>query len=294
MKKRKNISVNTTIIIVFLITTIIIPIIINRVLFLPYPTTANDLGNKDWLAFWGSFLGGSLGGVATLFAVYYTLKQNIEQNQNNLNIQYEKSRKDIIPYIDVRLFLDNSMGNPAYFMFKGLFEEEDKSKEGQGSEEKTVQFPSGYILFKNENITYSNKLDKKYKAILEQGGIEQRQEGNVISFYDSKIQMAGITLCNIGMSSAIDVTLELNSNSFSDYAIMPSFNLRVSELNVLRFVFDRDFPEGDHIFIIKINDLHGNRYVQTFKVKLKSEGNYLERVTPPKLISTDSIFDEQN
>lgn len=290
MKKEKNLSISTRIIIMFLLATIIIPIIINLLLYLPFPPTPSDLGNKEWLAFWGSFIGGSIGGIATLFAVYYTLKQNIEQNQTNLNVQRKQSRLDIIPYIDVRLFLDKPSMNPAYFIFRDLLiEEQDQPKEKSCSEDKVIQFPSGYIIFKSDKVYYSNKLDKEYKTILEQGGIAQRQEGNVISFYNSGVRSVSISMTNIGLSSAINVTLELNSNTFSNYAIMPSFNLKVQELVVLNLVFDRDFPDGEHLFNIKTDDLQGNEYIQRFKIKLKDKGNYLERISSPELIKAYEV-----
>lgn len=284
MKKDKNLSLSTRIIVLFVIFSIIIPIIINSLLFLPYPSTPADLGNKDWLAFWGSFIGGSIGGLATLFAVYYTLKQNIEQNQANVNIQRKQSRLEIIPYIDVRLFLAKPTMNPAYFLFKDIIEDQDQTEEETGSKDTTTQFPSGYILFRSTDVSYSNKLDNKYKSILDQGGIGQRQEGDVTYFYDSGIRTVTISLKNIGISSAINVTLQLNSNTFKDYAIMPSFNQRVDEIVILNLVFDKDFPDGEHLFDIKFDDLQGNVYVQHFKVKLKDKGNYLERVSSPELV----------
>ena len=289
MKKDKNLSVSTWIIVLFVLFTIITPIIINWLLFLPYPSTPADLGNKDWLAFWGSFIGGSIGGIATLFAVYYTLKQNIEQNKVNQDIQRKQLRLEIIPYIDVRLFLDELIKNPAYFLFKDLIEDQETTMEENNSKDSVVQFPSGYILFKSTDVTYSNKLNNKYRSLLEQGGIEQKQEGNVISFYNSGIRAVTISLKNIGVSSAINVTLELNSSSFKNYAIMPSFNHRVDEVVVLKLVFDKDFPDGEHSFSINFDDLQGNVYVQHFKIKLKDKGNYLERISSPELVKTFEV-----
>lgn len=289
MKKDNKLPVSIKIIFVFVLLTIIIPIIINQLLFLPYPATPSDIGNKDWLTFWGSFIGGSIGGIATLFAVYYTLRQNLEHNQNNLDVQMKQSRLGIIPYIDVRLFIDKPMGNPVYFMFKDLFKGEDKPTEKEVKEETIIQFPSGYVLFKKDNVSYSNILDKQYKTILEQGGIAQRQEGGVITFYDSRIKMVGISLNNIGMSSAVNVTLELNNNTFTNYAIMPTFNFKVDELIVLNLVFDREFPEGENTFKIKFYDLQGNSYIQQFNVRIKDKDNYLESITSPELENTFEV-----
>lgn len=72
---------------------ILLPILINIFLFLPFPPTPNDLGNKDWLSFWGSFLGGCFGGITTLIAVYLTLKQNLQNHQQIIDEQNEPRTK---------------------------------------------------------------------------------------------------------------------------------------------------------------------------------------------------------
>ncbi|WP_145050750.1 hypothetical protein [Paenibacillus xylanexedens] len=288
MKKDKSLSISTWVIILFILFTISTPIIINWLLFFPYPSTPSDLGNKEWLSFWASFIGGSIGGIATLFAVYYTLKQNIEQNKVNQTIQRKQSRMEIIPYIDVRLFLNKPTANPAYALFSDLIEE-SKEEKSVLEDEPILQFPSGYILFKDTKTSYSNKLEQRYKSILAQGGIEQKQEGGVISWYDSGIRFVTISLKNIGIFSAVNVTLELNNNLLQDYAIMPSFNHRVDEIIVLKLVFDKDFPDGEHIFNVKFNDLQGNAYKQSFKLKLGDEANYLERISSPELIKAFEV-----
>lgn len=224
-------------------------------------------------------------GIATLFAVYYTLKLNIKQNEDNIQSQKEKSRLDIIPYIDVRVFLNKPMGNLTNFIFKDLIEKENEKKKETNAKDEIVQFPSGYIIFNYDKVSYSNNLDEEYKTILEQGGVEQKREGSIITYYSSNIRKVGIAISNVGIFSAIDVTIELDSNLFSKYAIMPSFNLKVDETIDLSFIFDRDFPEGENIFLVKFDDIQGNKYIQSFKIDLKESSNHLERITSPKLIS---------
>lgn len=74
MKKEEKVTVSTTIIIAFILITIITPIVINIFLFLPFPSTPSDLENKDWLSFWGSFLGGCI--EELLLFLLYTIHSN--------------------------------------------------------------------------------------------------------------------------------------------------------------------------------------------------------------------------
>ncbi len=58
-------------------------------------------------------------------------------------------------------------------MFKDLIEDRE-SEEDNNTEEQIVQFPSGYIIFTKNKAKYSNKLDEKYRKILE-GDLRKRE-----------------------------------------------------------------------------------------------------------------------
>lgn len=258
MKKYESeiLNINVMLIIGFISAIIIIPIILNCLLYLPFPLTPWDLSNKDWLSFWGSFLGGCIGGIATLFAVYYTLKQNLVYYHQSIKKQDHKTRIEVLPYIDVRPYSENeSIENITL-----------------------IQFPSGYILFNTNEVTYSAKLS----------GFSFRTDENGISdFYNTDIPKikTPLSICNVGMYSAVDVTFELNNSIYKDYAIMPSFNLKEGKTFNLYFIFDKQFPKGEHIFNVKFKNIYGDEYLQNFKLDLdiENKNSSLERITYPVL-----------
>lgn len=168
---RNKVIISKKLIVSFTICIIGIPILVNLLLFLDFPSTPSDLGNKEWLSFWASFIGGSIGGVATLVAIYYTLLQNNKnhlelmgkQDDNNqliLEQQNELKRVDVIPFI----------------VFNGLSGEKisvnilSKSSDKTDRYEYKFDFPSGYIVFDNNTTYFNTKLIQPYKAILENAG----------------------------------------------------------------------------------------------------------------------------
>ena len=57
---------------------LLLPIFLNLLLYTSIPT-ANDLGNKEWLGFWGSYIGGCFGGLCTLITIYLTIRYYVKQ-----------------------------------------------------------------------------------------------------------------------------------------------------------------------------------------------------------------------
>ena len=80
---------------------LIIPIAVNLLLYLPVPTPG-ELGNSEWLSFWGSYIGGCLGGICTLLTIYLTIKYYEKQDASHKtelemqNKQHEQELKDEI------------------------------------------------------------------------------------------------------------------------------------------------------------------------------------------------------
>lgn len=62
---------------------LILPIIVNITMFIPYSLTTNELTQKDWLGFWGGYIGGAIGGIGTIIAVLYTIKYYEIQNKKS-------------------------------------------------------------------------------------------------------------------------------------------------------------------------------------------------------------------
>lgn len=61
---------------------------------------APELGNSEWLGFIGSYVGGCIGGIATLLAVYYTIKQSTEANKISFQQNNDVNMKNIQRQID--------------------------------------------------------------------------------------------------------------------------------------------------------------------------------------------------
>lgn len=79
------------------IVVLLIPIIVNTLLYVPIPTS-QFLNASDWLGFWGSYLGGIAGTSAALIALYATHKQAERHHKDDL----ENRRLNVMPYIDLR------------------------------------------------------------------------------------------------------------------------------------------------------------------------------------------------
>ena len=94
-ENKKNRSFSTIlkwILLIVIILIVLIPIIVNLFLYIPIQTPA-DLGNKEWISFWGSYLGGCVGGVCTLITIYATIKYYEKQDQAH-KIELEDQREE--------------------------------------------------------------------------------------------------------------------------------------------------------------------------------------------------------
>lgn len=72
------------------------------------------IGKEAWVGFFGSFLGGLFGGIATMYAVFSTLKDNKDRE--------DKSKKlSIIPYINAEIeFEENNKETTYFFKFSNV------------------------------------------------------------------------------------------------------------------------------------------------------------------------------
>lgn len=76
---------------------LIIPVAVNMLLYLPVPTPG-ELGNSEWLSFWGSYIGGCLGGICTLLTIYLTIKYYEKQDANHkieLEMQNRQHKQEL-------------------------------------------------------------------------------------------------------------------------------------------------------------------------------------------------------
>lgn len=61
-------------VLVLLVVSMLFPLVINGLMFIPYSITSHNLTPSDWLSFWGSYGGGLIGGIGALLSIYFTLK----------------------------------------------------------------------------------------------------------------------------------------------------------------------------------------------------------------------------
>lgn len=94
---RSILKILKIIIIAVVVVMIIVPILVNLLLFVSIPT-ATDLGNKEWIGFWGSYIGGCFGGLCTLITIYLTIhyyeKQEID-HKTELAMQMKRHDEEM-------------------------------------------------------------------------------------------------------------------------------------------------------------------------------------------------------
>lgn len=76
-----------------------IPLVINNFMVNGHIPTANDLGNAEWLSFWGGYLGSAFGVIASLFAFMFTYIQNEKQHKQTREEMKNSERLSVRPYI---------------------------------------------------------------------------------------------------------------------------------------------------------------------------------------------------
>lgn len=145
---------------IFLIITVVgIPIMINKLLYMPIATHSTI--DSDWLSFWGSFLGGIIGGVGTLVGVLLTLNKMDEERKDDKR----KERAKVIPLNSLikaeKGFHDEftsgekrSVENDNYTIVSAKTNKVSYDSEG-------VYLPWGIISFCNVGL--ENALDIKIK-----------------------------------------------------------------------------------------------------------------------------------
>jgi hypothetical protein len=251
--------INKKVIVIFILFLIIFPILINFMLFADIPKTPSDLGNSDWLTFWGSFIGGCFGGIATLIAVNSTLKQNLNNhekitNQTSQNHEdilknlEDKSRLEVLPFINIKPVSD------------------EHRKENH-------DYPSGYLIWSKDNIEYISGLSKDYHRL-------NKLDGEVIC-------IRTLAMENIGLHSAINIEIAVftaNSIKIKEYVI-PPFHLSINDTIIINLYFIGDNSE-EYIIEFKYNNIYRNPYIQKLKMSY-SNSEYkkfiaIEGISSPK------------
>lgn len=101
MKNNNNsidiLKILKTIIGITVLIMIVAPILVNVFMYFSFPTV-KDLGNKEWIGFWGSYIGGCFGGFCTLVTIYLTIRYYEKQeseHKTELANQMEKHEEEM-------------------------------------------------------------------------------------------------------------------------------------------------------------------------------------------------------
>lgn len=108
-EKRKKIKYGIIIAIgVYIIVPIVLYIVIDK-----WNIIFSNIEASDWLSFWATYISGTLGGLATLVAVYFTIKQSYDQlkeEHKNRENEIKEERKYIYsPYLSVRIINEDEI-----------------------------------------------------------------------------------------------------------------------------------------------------------------------------------------
>lgn len=247
------------------------PLVLNLLFLYGNVETGTELGNVEWLAFWGSYLGGA----ATLIAVCLTLSQNMKvikqnekiiiQNQENINFQEERSRIAIMPYIDVRVVLDKEL------------------------HKSTLEPPNGFIILSNQDsATVNSSLPEKYHQIIELGMIKKIEGNGLITMRSSDINFVRLIMTQKAPSLARNVQLSVCDIEYQEETkinLTPLFVLASGERVKLPVLFDEDWPVANYKFILSFEDIEGHSYEQSFSIQHKGSGGYsFSPISSPKLL----------
>ena len=85
-KRFKNTTSTLILCIVIVIVSMLLPPLVNFIFQKAHYKTAPELGNPEWLGFWGSYLGGIFSSTAALIALYITTRQQELHHSDSLTI----------------------------------------------------------------------------------------------------------------------------------------------------------------------------------------------------------------
>ncbi len=230
-----------------------IPIIINY-LFLNFQIpSASNLGNGEWLSFWGSYLGAFIGCVPAFLA--------IEQNKKQFRQQHE----------EVKLQLDESRKQFQQTVF-----------DAQESRRCAAIPIVDLCIFPLSEFPDSDAIKRYFGIITDTTGIN---EVNVSTNLDesSREKIQGIfyafQVSNLGLGPALKAKIcSDNTNYFEgDVAVAQEWNfiLCVTSANQKNKQFD---------FKIKYHDVFMNEYVRDISVSMGPDGFKTIKITSPILL----------
>jgi hypothetical protein len=232
-----------------------IPLLINLLLFQPWPTTPPDLSNKEWLGFWASFLGSIIGGVATFIAVYLSLKQNEKFHLDMINIQKNQTdfrRRELMPVLDLKPkdadFVIGKINNEGLC---GLYISiEDHCKDPK--------------------FCYQTMQNSEYGFKSTETGIDINDL--IFSFTNGDRRYIIFELTNIGLSFAFNVNVVLSKPMKTLQPIPFTNHIPKDGKEYLIINFKDANLVCDNTILITYYDSYNSRYVQRIDIITREEG----------------------
>jgi len=236
-RNKRTANINWITIGIYLTIIILISLIIYGLLFLNFPPSPNGTSNTDWLQFWGSYIGGVIGGMTTLGGVYYTLKHQDNDKDDNEDFQSEMKRLEVIPCLDNQSLEDHSFS-------------------------RDYNLPSGYLIF------YDSTMDNRFtEGVCFINRIETQ-------FMDQIIDVFKLKITNIGLGPCIGVKIDFyRDDKLILENIQPQFGMAVGASNIIALTFI-EYPIGKYKLVFTTNDVYmKNSYKQELEFEYMSRYN---------------------
>lgn len=157
---------------IFLIITVVgIPIMINKLLYIPIAT--HSTLDSDWLSFWGSFLGGIIGGIGTLLGVLLTLDKGNKDKKAEKIKEIEERKPRLIP-IKKQFYLDYKNKRSILLnKYEEVYENHLTSMIPEvrivnASKESAIEIVMEWITPKKESIDNCEYLNSEEKELIKE------------------------------------------------------------------------------------------------------------------------------
>lgn len=253
---------------------------------------AFGLGNTEWFAFWGTYFGG----IATVVAVWWTVKQterhyeqtSKEQKRQNESIrtEQEKQRKlDVLPLILLQPRVMVQSSDLAVL----LGETEEKPEEKRIYVDQLKPFYEEFdiseitVLFGLQHELRSGGLSDDEIRMVKNKGHENVTSGSVKYLTKPNTTfLRPFWLINTGKETAINLVISLVSSDDQEYShlstifsLMPKAHIKLNFLVNVK-VEDEKKITGDYKLLIKYSDIYANHYKQEFPIYISNINHGIE------------------
>ena len=202
----------------------------------------SNISNESWVSFFGGYFGAIITGLATFTAFYFTFFQTEKQNMT-------QKRLAILPYLDVNI----DAPEINYSEDKYLLLHEPKGVMRAMVLSSTLkEYCEGYVYHFLESMNHSVIYENVIYPYVEERAVKNKSIG---------VQLKEVKIKNIGLNSAVAVTVYLNKIS------QWYFNLEKDSVFSFYYVLDRSMFDKKIDIEIAFKDLLGNEYIQQCFIK---------------------------